>query len=134
MDRQQFADYVDCFNRKDFEGFTSYYTDDVVFELGDRRAFQGLDAIVAFYKEASQRVKETGTVQQVVIDDGGVAAELESEFVALQDWPDFPSGPMKKGDIYRRRGLIMYTLRDGKFSYIRSGRIKVLAGPWTEGD
>ena len=52
------------------------------------------------------------------------------EFVALDDWPDFVSGPMRKGDVFRRRGLVMYTLRDGKFSRIRSARTKVIVSPW----
>lgn len=65
---------------------------------------------------------------QVVIDGAGVAAELESALLALEDWPEFPSGSLKKGDTYRRRGLIMYTLRDGKLCRIRSARIAVVSG------
>lgn len=131
MDRQRYAAYLACFNAGDFERFGAYYTDDVVFELGDLRAFHGLDELVAFYKDVRARVRETQTPLQVVIDEEGVAAELESEFVALEDWPEFVSGPLEKGDVYRRRGLIMYTLRDGKFSRIRSARQKVLLSPWS---
>lgn len=130
MDRERYASYLDCFNRGDFAHFGDYYADDIVFVLGDLRSFHGLDELTAFYKEVKGRVRETQTALQVVIDEGGVAAELDSTFLALEDWPEFVSGPLKKGDVYRRRGLIMYTLRDGKFSYIRSGRQKVLESPW----
>lgn len=130
MDRQGYAAYLECFNRGDFDRFASYYREDVVFELGDLRVVRGLNELVAFYREVRARVRETQRPLQVVIDDGGVAAELESDFLALEDWPEFVSGPLKKGDVYRRRGLIMYTVQDGRFSYIRSARQKVLVSPW----
>lgn len=130
MDRAQYDDYVACFNRGDFDGFSKYYDDDVVFELGDLRVLRGRDEIVAFYREVKERIRETFTPLQVVMDEEGVAVESETEFVALDDWPDFVSGPMRKGDVFRRRGLVMYTLRDGKFSRIRSARTKVIVSPW----
>jgi hypothetical protein len=33
MNKQMFRDYIDCFNRNDFAGFSRYYAEDVVLEL-----------------------------------------------------------------------------------------------------
>lgn len=131
MNRAQFDEYVAAFNRADFEGFTKYYADDIVFELGDMRSFRSRREIEDFYREVKTRVREKLTVLKTVIDDEGMAAEVETEFLALEDWPEFISGPMKKGDVFKRRGLIMYDLNpEGKFTRIRSARTKVLISPW----
>lgn len=130
MNRTDYEEYVGAFNHGDFDGFSKHYTDDVVFELGDMRRLEGPDQIVEFYREVRAHVRETLTVLKLVIDDHGVAAEVETEFLALNDWPEFVSGPLKQGDVFKRRGLIMYDLRDGKFSYIRSARTRLLVSPW----
>lgn len=131
MNRSEYDAYVAAFNNADYEGFTKYYTDDVVFELADMRVFHGRDEIVEFYKEVKSRVREHLTVLKFVCDEDGAAAEVETSFHALEDWPEFISGPLKRGDVFRRRGLIMYDVRDGLFSYIRSGRIRILESPWS---
>lgn len=130
MNRTDYEEYVGAFNRGDFDGFSKHYTDDVVFELGDMRRLEGQGQIVEFYREVRAHVRETLTVLKLVIDDEGAAAEVETEFLALNDWPEFVSGPLKQGDVFKRRGLIMYDLRDGKFSYIRSARTRLLISPW----
>lgn len=130
MNRTEYAEYVGAFNRGDFDGFSKHYVDDVVFELGDMRRLEGPDQIVEFYREVRSHVRETLTVLKLVIDDEGAAAEVETEFLALNDWPEFVSGPLKQGDVFKRRGLIMYDIRDGKFSYIRSARTRLLISPW----
>lgn len=130
MRRSDYDAYVAAFNAADFAGFTTYYTDDILFEIGDRKRLRGRDEIVAFYREVKSRVRETLTVVKFIGDDEGAAAEVETEFVALEDWPEFISGPLSEGDVYRRRGLIMYDLRDGLISHARAARIRVLESPW----
>jgi len=125
MDKNQFRDYIDCFNRNDFAGFSRYYTDDVVLEL-PRKQLRGRQAIVDFYREVKARVRETLQINQIVADEEGLAAEVSTEFHALEDWPDFIVGPMRKGESIRIVSFVMYRIRDGKFAHIRSARARTL--------
>ncbi len=41
MTRDDFQRYLDAFNNDDFDGFSSFYADDVDFNLGDRKRIVG---------------------------------------------------------------------------------------------
>ena len=124
MDQRLFQDYIDSFNRDDFAGFGKYYAEDVVFELGRKKQLRGREAILDFYREVKARVRETLEVRNVIADAHGLAAEIATEFVALEDWPDFIAGAMKKGDTIRIVSFVHYKIRDGKFTHIRSTRFQ----------
>lgn len=49
---------------------------------------------------------------------------LQSEFLALQDLPDFTAGPMKKGGRIFINTFVFYDLRGGKFARIRSAEFR----------
>lgn len=125
MDKNQFRDYIDCFNRNDFEGFSRYYTDDVVLEL-PRKVLRGRQEIVDFYRVVKARVRETLQINQVIADSEGLAAEVATEFHALEDWPDFIVGPMRKGESIHLVSIVVYRIRDGKFAHIKSARLRKL--------
>lgn len=115
--------YIGAFNRGDFDAFTAFYAEDVEFDLGGRHFIKGRPGIRDFYSEVFARVKETLTVTQVVLDDEGLACIIETEFEALEDWPDFMVGPMEKGDKVFIESFIFYTIGpDGKFTHIRTTR------------
>ena len=122
MDKGQFRDYIECFNRNDFAGFSRYYTDDVVLEL-PRKVLRGRQAIVDFYKEVKARIRETLQINQVIADDEGLAAEVATEFYALQDWPDFIVAPIRKGESIHIVSFVHYVIRDGKFAHVKSARL-----------
>jgi ketosteroid isomerase-like protein len=124
VDQRLFQDYIDSFNRDDFAGFGKYYAEDVVFELGRKKQLRGREAILDFYREVKARVRETLEVRNVIADAHGLAAEIATEFVALEDWPDFIAGAMKKGDTIRIVSFVHYKIRDGKFTHIRSTRFQ----------
>jgi hypothetical protein len=122
MNKQLFADYIDCFNRNDFEGFGKYYAEDVLLELGRKKQLHGRQAILDFYREVKARVRETLEIRNVICDQNGLAAEIATEFYGLEDWPDFIAGPLKRGDSIRILSFVHYVIRDGKFAHIRSTR------------
>ncbi len=125
MDKQQFRDYIDCFNRNDFDGFSKCYADDVVLELPSKE-LRGRQAIIDFYRIVKARVRETLQINQIILDSEGLAAELATEFYALEDWPDFIVGPMRKGESIRIVSFVHYRLRGGKFAHIKSARLRKL--------
>jgi SnoaL-like domain len=126
MDKQQFANYIDCFNRNDFAGFSRYYADDVVLEL-PKKELRGRDAIVDFYRVVKARVRETLKINEVIVDAEGLAAEVDTEFFGLEDWPDFIVAPLKKGGSIRLVSFVHYRIRAGKFAHIKSARFRTLS-------
>ena len=125
MDKRQFRDYIDCFNRNDFDGFSKCYADDVVLELPSK-VLRGRQAIVDFYQVVKARVRETLEINQVIADSEGLAAEIYTEFYGLEDWPDFIVGPLRKGESIRIISFVHYKIRDGKFAHIQSARLRKL--------
>jgi ketosteroid isomerase-like protein len=123
MNKQLFADYIGSFNRDDFEGFSKYYAEDVVLELGKRKTLRGRQAIIDFYREVKARIRETLVIQNVVADEDGLAAEVATEFHALEDWPDFIAGPIKKGESIHIVSWVFYRIVNGRFQHIRSTRL-----------
>ncbi|MBL8552148.1 MAG: nuclear transport factor 2 family protein [Hyphomonadaceae bacterium] len=117
-------DYIGAFNRGDFASFTSFYDDNVTLNLSGKRQLIGKQAIIDFYTNVFERIKETLTVEKVVVDEAGLAGIVSTEFHALADWPDFIAGPILKGESIFIESFVVYTIRDGKFTEIRSARSK----------
>ncbi len=66
MTKDEFLNgYIAAFNRGDFDGFTRFYDENVVLDLGGKRLLEGREAIRRFYTEVLQRIEETLTVDQL---------------------------------------------------------------------
>jgi ketosteroid isomerase-like protein len=129
MSADRFAAYIDAFNRGDYAAFGDYYDDDVVLVIAGRRELRGRQAIFDFYKTVKSQTRRTIQVNDVVSSGNLLAAELQSEFEALVDLPDFTAGPMKKGGRIFINTVVLYELRNGKFARIRSGELQKVARP-----
>jgi ketosteroid isomerase-like protein len=128
MDRATYQAYLDAFMAQDFDGFSKFYADDVVFSLsGGKKIIHGRQGIVDFYRNVFERIREELTVTWFSGDAQAVAVEVDTVFEALADWPDFMSKPMAKGERFRITSWAHYTLRDGKFTSIRSLRAPATA-------
>jgi len=127
MTKARYAQYIAAFNDSDFPGFGKFYADDVVLEL-PVRTLKGRDAILDFYRvvKEKQKIRETLTVKECVIDGNVMAVDVETEFHATVDAPDFVVRPMKRGESIHSESFIFYTIRDGKFAHIRATRFKML--------
>jgi hypothetical protein len=126
--------YIDAFNARQLDEFTSFYAPDVEFALG-ARTMRGRDAIIDWYRFAWQRITEHCHPRWRVIDDGHVAVELETTFTAIADWPDFSGGPLRTGDVVKRIGFGHYDVRDGQFTRVATALHRVVQAPshWTSG-
>jgi ketosteroid isomerase-like protein len=129
MSAERFAAYIDAFNRDDYTAFGDYYNEDVVLVIAGKRELRGREAIFDFYKVVKAQTRRTIQVNKVITAPNRIAAELQSEFVALEDLPDFSAGPMKKGGRIFINTIVIYELRDGKFSRIRSAELRKIARP-----
>jgi len=120
--RAAYHAYTAAFSNADFERFRSFYTDDVVLELGSVPTIHGAQGIVDFYTGMFAKVRENLIVHSVLIDDHAIALDSTTCFTATEDAPDFPVMPLKKGDEVRGRTFVHYKLRDGLISHIKVAR------------
>jgi ketosteroid isomerase-like protein len=124
MTADRFAAYIDAFNRDDYGAFGDYYHDDVTLVIAGKHELRGRDAIFDFYRTVKATTRRTIAINNVVTAGNQLAAELQSEFLALEDLPAFTAGPMKKGDRIFINTVVLYELRDGKFLRIRSAELQ----------
>jgi ketosteroid isomerase-like protein len=129
MNAEQFAAYIDAFNRDDYGAFGDYYDEQVVLVIAGKRELRGRQAIFDFYKTVKSQTRRVIQVKDFVSAGNLIAAELESEFEALTDLPDFTAGPMKKGGRIYINTVVLYELREGRFARIRSGEVRKIARP-----
>ncbi|HXX17994.1 MAG TPA: nuclear transport factor 2 family protein [Candidatus Acidoferrum sp.] len=120
--RQAFNEYTKAFSNADFDRFPQYYNDDVTCELGSGITLRGKDGILNFYREMFKTVRENLTIHRFVADENGIAADVTTQFTAIEDAPNFVVGPLKKGECIRGRVFVHYVLRDGKISKISVAR------------
>ena len=129
MTAEQFSSYIDAFNRDDVATYGDYYAPDVVLVLAGKTELRGRQAIFDFYKSVKSQTQRTLRINKFVATPEHIAVELESEFLALQDLPQFTAGPMRKGGRIFINTFVLYDLRDGKFSRIRSALFRKIDQP-----
>lgn len=114
-----FTAYIAAFNARDYPGFAAYYAPDVEF-FGQAARLTGRDAIVEFYRGIHEQVLETVEVLAFAQGHNMVAAELLTTLVAKADLPDFPNGPMARGEHRQSRNFAWYDIANGQFTRVRT--------------
>ena len=122
-DRQWFETYLDAFNRGDFDGFGAYYADDVAFH-GQAATLHGRAAVLAFYRGVRTRIGERVDLLSFIGSEAAVAAEIRTTLMPLEDWPDFPTGALIKGQQRQSINFAFYDIANGRFTRIRSARFR----------
>ncbi len=125
LGEQDLRDYLAAFNRSDFEGFGRYYASDILFE-GQGGTFRSREEVLAFYREVKSRVRETVTLNDVVVGDGEMLADLTTELVAMRDFPGLASGALRQGETRRSQNFVWYQFRGREFVHVRSARYRRL--------
>ncbi len=126
MGAERFAEYIHAFNRGDYAAFGDFYDENVVLDIAGKRELRGRDAIFEFYRSVRSQTRRTIEIVNVLSAGNRVAAELQSEFLALGDLPHFTAGPMKAGERIFINTVVLYELRDGRFARIRSAELRKL--------
>ena len=84
-------------------------------------------AVVDFYRRVHQRIDETVELLTFVgAAPARIAAELRTTLVARDDWPEFPTGPLARGERRESLNFVMYDIEQGRFVRIRSARFRRL--------
>jgi len=131
IDEETFRGYVAAFNRNDFDGFGRYYADDIEF-VGRAATLRGRDELLNFYRQVKSRLRETIVIQDIVVGKRALVADLITELHPLEDWLDFPTGPLHKGQTRRSQNFIWYDLAERRFIRIRAAHYRRLDGPTLE--
>lgn len=117
---ERFLGYIEAFNTGDWERLSQFYAPDICLAIGNGTELRGRAAIVAFYEQVRAKARRTIRVMDCFSDGSVLAAELESEFVALVDAPDFPAHPLRQGDRFYISSLALYDFDDAFFTRIRA--------------
>ncbi|MBN8818759.1 MAG: nuclear transport factor 2 family protein [Sphingomonas sp.] len=124
-----FEAYLAAFNRADEAVFGSYYTDDIQF-FGQAAQVTGRQAVLDFYRKVREHLQERVELLTYVGDPARqhALAVIRTTLTAHRDWPDMPTGPLKAGDRRESVSFVMYDIKDGRFSRVRSARFSPQKG------
>lgn len=117
----RFRQYMAAFNAHDYARLVDFYAPDVELVIGNGTVLRGRQAIVDFYTNVNDSTSRQIEILQAWSDGDVLAAEIQSEFLALRDAPDFVSGPMLRGDRYYLNSFALYDLGpDRRFTRVRA--------------
>ncbi len=123
VNRILFNDYVRAFNSQRVDNFAMrFYAPDIIFERKDRRFTLGRDKYIAEYHASHDGLTEVLRPARVLVDGNQIAAELNVDFVATKDQPNFIIMPVKAGDRFMVKMFAFYTVENGKFTSIKVSR------------
>lgn len=123
--RDRYERYLALFNAND-PGYADFYHEDVVLELGTS-TIRGRQGILDFYTNVKRHIRESLQLTDYIADANGIAAEVPTEFVCYNDWPDsFWGRPLRRGEIMRIISFAFYRVVDGRFAHIKSARYRLL--------
>ena len=124
--REWFEGYLTAFNDARYEEYSAYYHEDVEF-LGRAATKTGRQAIVDHYRMIRARIDEHIELLTFVGSPQVIAAEIVTTLDPLEDWPDFPTGPLQAGVRRQSINFLFYDIEDGQFRRIRAAGFRQLS-------
>jgi hypothetical protein len=117
MNRQTYDDYIRRFNAQDASAFDDYIAPDMRMTNGTLQ-FRGVQGMKEHYARIWQTFSEELHVERFVSDENTLAVQMWTHFTALRDDEQSLFGPVKRGETFDFRGVIIYQIEDGKFTDI----------------
>jgi hypothetical protein len=116
----EYADYIRTFNSGDDAALVrEFYAPDVHFQSG-QRILRGADELLRFLTWAHDGIREIIRVQTLLRDENHIFAEVDMDFHATVDKPDFVFGALRKGEVTTVKFFALYVLRDGKVAQFKA--------------
>jgi len=120
----RFRAYMQAFNASDWGRLRDFYAPDVRLVIGNGTQLEGRDAIIDFYGTVKSQTRRTIEILQCFAEGQTLAAEIESEFLAIADAPDFAVRPMAKGDRYYLNSFVFYDFEGERYTRIRAATFR----------
>ena len=120
----RFRAYMAAFNASDWTRLRDFYAPDVRLVIGNGTELHGRDAIIDFYGKVKTHTHRTIEILQCFAEGQTLAAEIESEFLAIEDAPDFAVRPMAKGDRYYLNSFVFYDFEGALYTRIRAATFR----------
>jgi SnoaL-like domain len=118
LDMFDFTHYLQAFEGADEAAFVKeFYTEDIFVE-GPPGVITGHQAWLNALTSIHDRMEERLYPVMVMQDGNTILAEIRGVFTATADRPDFPYGPLKKGESVTVKMLARYEIRGNKISHI----------------
>lgn len=118
MKRETYDDYIRRFNAQDMTAFEDYIAPSMRMVNGTLE-FHGVQGMKDHYQLLWRTFSEELTVERFVSDDETLAVQMWAHFTAQHDDPESLFGPVKAGETFDFRGVIIYQIENGKFADIR---------------
>jgi ketosteroid isomerase-like protein len=96
-----------------------FFDDDVVFS-GGNRDYRGKAQLKAFLDWAHDGVREVMRPQNVLQQGDLLFAEVDMDFHASKERPEFPFGHLRPGDLVTVKFFVTYRIRNGKVTELKS--------------
>ena len=118
MKREVFDDYISRFNARDTSAFEKYINPDAKVTNGTL-VINGIEGMKEHYAKIWSSFSEELHVEHFVSDESTVAIQMWAHFTATKDDDESLFGKVKAGETFDFRGLIMYWLKNDKFTDIK---------------
>jgi hypothetical protein len=122
-----FYKYIETFNSGDDEAMLDqFWVDDLVVysARGDESGVlaSGKEAFLKFLVWAHDGVREIIRVQTLMQNENNVFAEIDMDFYASKDRPDYPFGHLQAGDFITVKMFSLYFLRGDRIAKLKMAR------------
>jgi ketosteroid isomerase-like protein len=115
-----YKDYETLFNTGDDAGLIAKYFDEDVLFSGGAREYRGKAQLKAFLDWAHDGVREVMRPQNVLQEGDLLFAEVDMDFHASKERPEFPFGHLHPGDLVTVKFFVTYRIRNGKIVELKS--------------
>lgn len=115
-----YYDYIDAFNTgNDAALVERWFTEDCIFQSGPR-LMHGRAALLEFLNWAHDGIREIIRAKTILTGENRIFAEVDMDFHATHDRPDFLFGALKQGEFLTVKFFVLYTIRDGKVAHLKA--------------
>ena len=112
--------YEDCFNTGNDDMLVAKFFDDDVVFTGGTRDYQGKQQLLDFLHWAHDGVREVMRPQLVMQEGDHLFAEVDMDFHASKERPEFPFGHLHPGDLVTVKFFVTYKLKNDKIVLLKS--------------
>jgi ketosteroid isomerase-like protein len=115
-----YDDYIALFNTGDDAALVARFFDDDIVFTGGTREMRGKPALLGFLSWAHDGVREVMRPQRVLQQGDLLFADIDMDFHASRERPEFPFGHLHAGDLVTVKFFVTYRLRNGRVVELKS--------------